>query len=214
MKKATQISIIILSISIFAVNLHAIVSIPAIGDASPAFKAVTTKGQVNFPADYKGKWIVLFSHPADFTPVCETEFKKLAQMVPEFEKLNAQLIGLSVDKAYIHDAWMKELEKDENKKINFPVIDDSNKTICNRYGLIHPKENKDQTIRAVYIIDPVGVVKGIFFYPISNGRSFNEVKRLLMALQATYKDEVATPAEWQPGGNTIAKKKWKMAKVE
>lgn len=192
------------------------ISVPSIGSKAPAFKAETNLGNIDFPAEYTGKWVILFSHPADFTPVCTTEFKKLAKMVPEFEKLNAQLIGLSVDSKYIHGAWVKKLEKDmqakgEEREINFPIVADLDKKISKAYGMIHPNESKEQTVRSVLIIDPNGKVRVIFYYPISTGRSFNEIKRILQALQITDKLGVATPAEWKPGMPTITKKNKKMA---
>jgi peroxiredoxin 2/4 len=182
---------------------------PRIGDTAPSFTAESTQGTIKFPDDYAGKWIIFFSHPADFTPVCKTEFKRLAGMVKELEALNAKLVGISVDPEYTHEAWMRNLEKEMQKgtstkrKINFPVISDPSMNIVKKYGMVHPKESKTQTVRSVYFIDPQGIVRAIFYYPIANGRSFNEVKRLLRALQITDKKHVATPSDWQPGRPTI-----------
>lgn len=183
---------------------------PRIGDQAPAFKAKSTKGPIDFPADFKGKWIIFFSHPADFTPVCKTEFKKFAALIPEFEKLNTALVGISVDQEYTHEVWMRSIEKEteaETKKklpIKFPVIADPEKKVACLYGMIHPNESKEQTVRSVYFIDPQGKIRAIFYYPIANGRSFVEIKRLLIALQTTDKKKAATPADWQPGAPTIS----------
>ncbi len=184
-----------------------------IGDKAPPFKARSTRGTINFPADFKGQWIIFFSHPADFTPVCTTEFKRLAQMADEFKKMNTALVGLSVDSVFTHEIWMRDLEKQltregkRKRNVNFPVVADRHKKIALQYGMIHPNESKEQTVRAIFFIDPEGVVCAELFYPISNGRSFNEVKRLLEALQITYEKDVATPADWQPGKPTISKEK-------
>lgn len=179
---------------------------PQIGDKAPSFVGKSTHGTINFPEDYKGKWVIFFSHPADFTPVCETEFKRLAALVPEFEKLNTQLLGLSVDSTYMHQAWEASLEEKGSKKIKFPIVGDLDKTISAEYGMIHPHESTDQTVRAVFFIDPYGIIRAIFYYPRSSGRSFTEVLRLLQSLQVTDKTGDATPSEWQPGKPTISKK--------
>lgn len=205
--------IIIICIAMTHLSLNAELCGPRIGDKAPSFTADSTKGEINFPADYAGKWIIFFSHPADFTPVCTTEFKRLAGMEREFEKLNTQLVGISVDKEYTHKIWIESLNKQmakEGKKkrvVNFPVVSDVDKKIVTKYGMIHPNESKSQTVRSVFIIDPKGKVRTIFFYPIANGRGFNEIKRMLTALQETDKKNVATPADWVPGKPTISKKK-------
>ena len=176
-----------------------------IGDQAPHFKADSTQGVISFPNAYAGKWVVFFSHPADFTPICATEFKKLASMVGELDKLNTKLVGISVDSAYTHAQWIKDLEKesDNKQKITFPVVADTNRTIAQAYGMIHPKASTTQTVRSVFFIDPKGVIRAIFYYPITNGRNFDEIKRLLVALQTTDAKQVITPANWQPGQKTI-----------
>jgi peroxiredoxin 2/4 len=185
---------------------------PRIGDKAPAFKGRSTEGEVSFPEEFEDNWIIFFSHPADFTPVCTTEFKRLAAMVPEFEKLHTKLVGISVDKEYTHKVWMRNLEKQMEKEIKkklpvkFPVIADPKKRISNLYGMIHPHESKEQTIRSVYFIDPKGIIRAIFYYPIANGRSFNEIKRLLIAMQTSDEKGVATGADWEPGKPTISLK--------
>lgn len=184
---------------------------PQIGDVAPSFTAKSTKGIINFPTNFTGKWVIFFSHPADFTPVCKTEFKRLADLVTEFEKIHTKLIGLSVDPEYVHKIWEQSLEKELAKegkpssKINFPVIGDADRSIAKKYGMIHPKESTKQTVRSVYFIDPKGIIRAIFYYPISNGRNFIEVKRLLQALQISNEKKVATPENWQPGQETISK---------
>lgn len=194
------------------------VTIPGIDELAPSFSADTNKGKISFPKDYKGKWVIFFSHPADFTPVCAEEYKKLVAMIPEFKKLNTEILGLSVDPKYIHDMWKKDLEnhlklsnqkKKSNSKVDFPIISDIDREISKKYGMIHPAQSKTQTIRAVYFIDPKGIIKSIFYYPISNGRNFKEIKRLLTALQITEKTKNATGPNWQPGQATIKVQKRK-----
>lgn len=180
---------------------------PLIGDKAPAFKAVTTQGEINFPEDYQGKWIILFSHPADFTPVCTTEFMTFASMSDEFKSLNTELVGLSVDSLYAHIAWLRKIQELEwngmkNIEVKFPLIEDITMEIANKYGMIQAP-SKTQAVRAVFIIDPQATIRTILYYPASTGRNFNEIKRIIMALQKSDKDSVATPANWTPGDDTI-----------
>lgn len=181
---------------------------PLIGDDAPAFTAVTTQGTINFPADYKGKWVILFSHPADFTPVCTTEFMTFGSMMKEFEALNTQLIGLSVDSLYSHIAWLRKIQELEWKdkkhiEVKFPLIEDIRMQIVNKYGMIQPSQSNTQAVRAVFIIDPEAKIRAILYYPLSTGRNFAEIKRLVLALQKADKDAIATPADWQPGDDVI-----------
>ncbi len=181
---------------------------PLIGDDAPAFTAVTTQGTINFPADYKGKWVILFSHPADFTPVCTTEFMTFGSMMKEFEALNTQLIGLSVDSLYSHIAWLRKIQELEWKdkkhiEVKFPLIEDIRMEIANKYGMIQPSQSNTQAVRAVFIIDPEAKIRAILYYPLSTGRNFAEIKRLVLALQKADKDAIATPADWQPGDDVI-----------
>jgi peroxiredoxin (alkyl hydroperoxide reductase subunit C) len=182
---------------------------PLIGDDAPSFKAVTTMGEINFPRDYKGKWVVLFSHPADFTPVCTTEFMTFASMESEFNALNCQLIGLSIDSIYAHIAWLRTIkEKIEYKgmkdmEINFPVIADLKMDIARKFGMLQPTASDTQAVRAVFMIDPKAKIRAILYYPLSNGRNMDEVMRLLKALQKSDAEGVATPANWQPGEDVI-----------
>lgn len=185
-----------------------VVSLPLIGDKAPSFTAITTKGDINFPADYKGHWVVLFSHPADFTPVCTTEFMTFASMADDFEALNTKLIGLSVDSLYAHIAWLRKIEELEwkgmkNLKINFPLIEDIKMDISSKYGMVQPGQSSTQAVRAVFIIDPEGIIRLIIYYPLSVGRNFDEIKRVIQALQKSDADGVATPADWRPGDDTI-----------
>ncbi|MDD3127296.1 MAG: peroxiredoxin [Candidatus Izemoplasmatales bacterium] len=181
---------------------------PLIGDKAPAFKAVTTQGPINFPDDFAGKWVILFSHPADFTPVCTTEFMTFATMADEFKALNTELIGLSIDSLYAHIAWLRKIQELEwngmkNVEVKFPLIEDIKMEIANKYGMIQPNQSTTQAVRAVFIIDPEAIVRTILFYPASLGRNFDEIKRVILGLQKADKDKVATPANWRPGDDVI-----------
>lgn len=181
---------------------------PLIGDKAPSFKAVTTQGNISFPEDYKGKWVILFSHPADFTPVCTTEFMTFGSMINEFKELNTELVGLSVDSLYAHIAWLRkirELEWKDKKHIDvtFPLIEDIKMDIAKAYGMIQPNSSTTQAVRAVFVIDPKGIIRTILYYPLSTGRNFAEIKRIILALQKADKENVATPADWQPGDDVL-----------
>lgn len=181
---------------------------PLIGDKAPEFVAHTTNGTVNFPADYSGKWVILFSHPADFTPVCTTEFMTFQAMLPDLNKLNTDIIGLSVGTLTGHLAWIEAIKNLkyrgwENMQITFPIIDDMNMEIAKKYGMIHSHASDNKTVRAVFIIDPTGVIRAILYYPLTTGRNFDEIKRTLIALQTTDAFGVATPADWEPGEDAV-----------
>lgn len=182
---------------------------PLIGDDAPVFKAKTTQGDINFPDDYKGKWVILFSHPADFTPVCTTEFMTFASMMHEFKALDTDLIGLSVDSLYAHIAWLRTIkEKIEWKgmkdvEVTFPLIEDIKMEVANKFGMIQPNQSSTQAVRAVFIIDPQAKIRCILYYPLSTGRNFDELKRIILALQKADADGVATPADWRPGDDVI-----------
>ena len=183
-------------------------TMPLIGDKAPEFEAITTQGKINFPADYKGKWVILFSHPADFTPVCTTEFMTFATMSDEFKALNTQLVGLSVDSLYAHIAWLRRIQELEwkgmkNVEVMFPLIEDIRMDVANKYGMIQPGQSNTQAVRAVFVVDPVGKIRTILYYPLSTGRNFDEIKRIILALQKADKDQVATPADWRPGQDVI-----------
>ncbi len=181
---------------------------PLIGDPAPAFQAVTTQGKINFPEDYKGKWVILFSHPADFTPVCTTEFMTFASMLDEFKAMNTELVGLSVDSLYAHIAWLRKIKELEwkgykNLEVTFPLIEDIRMEVAYKYGMIQPGQSNTQAVRAVFVIDPKGKIRLILYYPLTTGRNFDEIKRVILALQKSDKDGVATPADWRPGDDTI-----------
>jgi peroxiredoxin (alkyl hydroperoxide reductase subunit C) len=183
--------------------------LPLIGDKAPSFKAKTTQGEMNFPEDYKGKWVILFSHPADFTPVCTTEFMTFASMQEEFKSLNCELVGLSIDSIYAHIAWLRTIkEKIEYKgmkdvEVKFPLIEDITMEVAKRYGMIQPGESSTKAVRAVFVVDPKAIVRTIIYYPLSLGRNFDELLRVLVALQTADAFGVATPADWRPGDDVI-----------
>lgn len=181
---------------------------PLIGEKAPSFKAVTTQGDINFPEDYSGKWVILFSHPADFTPVCTTEFMTFASMADEFKELNTELVGLSVDSLYAHIAWLRKIQELEwngmkDLDVKFPLIEDIRMDVAKKYGMIQPGQSNTQAVRAVFVIDPEGLIRTILYYPLSTGRNFDELKRIIQALQKADKDSVATPADWRPGDDVI-----------
>lgn len=184
-------------------------TMPRIGDKAPEFKAVTTQGDINFPSDYKGKWVIFFSHPADFTPVCTTEFMTFGKMNEEFEALNCKLVGLSVDGLFSHIAWLRTIhEKIEFNgmkgiEVKFPLIEDISMNIANMYGMIQPGDSTTKAVRAVFYIDPKGIIRTIMYYPSSLGRNFDEIKRVLIGLQTVDNFNVALPADWRPGNEVI-----------
>jgi peroxiredoxin (alkyl hydroperoxide reductase subunit C) len=183
--------------------------LPLIGEKAPSFTAETTQGMINFPDDYQGRWVIFFSHPADFTPVCTTEFMTFASMAEEFKALNAELMGLSIDSTFSHIAWLRTIkEKIEYRgmkglEINFPVISDLTMEVSKKYGMLQPSASTTQAVRAVFVIDPEGLVRAILYYPLSNGRNMQEIKRLLIAMQRSDAHSVATPANWQEGDEVI-----------
>jgi peroxiredoxin (alkyl hydroperoxide reductase subunit C) len=183
--------------------------IPRIGEPAPQFKAVTTQGEINFPGDYKGSWVILFSHPADFTPVCTSEFMTFASMEKDFNDANCKLVGLSVDGLYSHIAWLRTIkEKIEYKgmkdvEVTFPLIEDITMEVATKYGMMMPGESNTKAVRAVFVIDPAGIVRTVLYYPLSLGRNFDELYRIVIALQAADEFGIATPADWQPGDDVI-----------
>lgn len=184
-------------------------SLPRIGEPAPAFKAVTTQGDINFPADYKGSWVILFSHPADFTPVCTSEFMTFASMEEQFNKANCKLVGLSVDGLYSHIAWLRTIKDKieykgmKNVEVTFPLIEDITMEVAKKYGMLMPGESNTKAVRAVFVIDPKGIVRTIIYYPLSLGRNFDELYRVVIALQAADEFNIATPADWRPGDDVI-----------
>lgn len=186
-----------------------VVSMPRIGDKAPEFIAVTTQGTINFPKDYAGEWVILFSHPADFTPVCTSEFMTFAHLEEKFAKANCKLVGLSIDGLYSHIAWLRTIKDKikfkgmEHIEVKFPLIEDITMEVAKKYGMIQPGESETQAVRAVFFIDPKGIVRAIIYYPLSLGRNFDELYRALIAMQTSDAFNVATPADWIPGEDVI-----------
>jgi len=178
------------------------VSLPRIGSPAPQFEAVTTHGTIKLE-DFKGSWLILFSHPADFTPVCTTEFMAFAQIHPKLREINVELMGLSIDSVYSHIAWVRNVEEKLGQKITFPVIADLNKEVATLYGMLMPGESKTETSRCVFIIDDKQIIRAMIYYPLSTGRNMDEIVRLIQALQTTDKHGVACPANWRPGDKVI-----------
>ncbi|MDD1678548.1 MAG: peroxiredoxin [Methanomicrobiales archaeon] len=177
--------------------------LPIIGDLAPDFEVQTTHGPVRL-SDFRGKkWVVMFSHPADFTPVCTTEFIAFASMYDEFLRLNVQLMGLSIDSVHSHLAWVNNLKEKMGVKIPFPIIADLDMKVARLYGMIHEGSSSTATIRAVFFIDDKGVLRAMIYYPLTNGRNIPEIIRLVKALQTTDAHGVATPANWQPGEKVV-----------
>jgi peroxiredoxin (alkyl hydroperoxide reductase subunit C) len=185
------------------------ISMPRIGEKAPEFKAVTTQGEINFPSDYSGKWSILFSHPADFTPVCTSEFMTFASMQDKFKKANCELVGLSVDGLYSHIAWLRTIKEKieykgmKNIEVTFPLIEDITMEVSAKYGMIMPEESNTKAVRAVFFVDPNGIIRAIIYYPLSIGRNFDELYRALIAMQTTDAFNVACPADWQVGDDVI-----------
>lgn len=186
-----------------------IVRMPLIGDKAPTFTAKTTQGDINFPKDFEGSWLVFFSHPADFTPVCTTEFMTFATMQKDFEKRDCKLLGLSIDSLYAHIAWLRTIKEKisyngmADVEVTFPLIEDLKMDVSRAFGMLQPGASTTQAVRAVFIIDPKSIVRAILYYPLSNGRNMDEVMRLLIAMQTSDKYGIATPANWQPGDDVI-----------
>jgi len=182
---------------------------PRIGDEAPEFKAITTQGAINFPTDYTGKWKILFSHPADFTPVCTSEFITFASMQNDFEALNCQLVGLSIDGLFSHIAWLRTIKEKieyrgmKNVEVTFPLVEDITMNVAKLYGMLQPGESTTKAVRAVFFIDPKNIIRAIVYYPLSLGRNFDEIKRVLIGLQTADNFGVALPADWRPGDDVI-----------
>ena len=175
---------------------------PQLNKPAPAFNAKTTHGDRTLE-DYKGKWLVLFSHPADFTPVCTTEFMGFANAADEFSKMNTELLGLSIDSIHAHIAWVRNIEENFGVKIPFPIIADLSMEVAHSYGMVQPGASDTAAVRATFIIDPEGVMRAMVYYPMSNGRSVNEFLRLVKALQTSDENSVATPENWVEGEPVI-----------
>lgn len=194
--------------------LNANAQMPLIGDNAPSFCAQTTQGRINFPKAYAGKWVILFSHPADFTPVCTTEFITFQRMMCDFQSLNTEIIGLSIDNLNDHIKWLKSIEGFsyqgiKNQKIMFPLIADPKMEVAKKYGMIQPKASTTKTVRAVFFIDPNAKIRAILYYPLTTGRNMEEIKRLLIAMQTFDAFGAKTPANWCPGDDVIVKQEKK-----
>lgn len=176
--------------------------LPLIGDPAPAFEAESTHGMIKL-SDFQGKWVLLFSHPADFTPVCTTEFIAFAQDYDEFTKRDVQLIGNSVDSIFSHIAWIRSIEQNAGVEIKFPIIADLEMNVAHAYGMIHPESNGTNAVRAVFIIDPKGTVRAMVYYPLNAGRNIAELLRLIDALQTADREGVSCPANWTPGAEVV-----------
>jgi len=177
-------------------------SMPILGEPAPDFQALTTQGIVKL-SDLKGKWVVMFSHPADFTPVCTTEFIAFSQVADELKELNVHLMGLSIDSVHSHLAWIRNVKEKMGVDIPFPIIADLDMNVAKKYGMIHPGQSSTATIRTVFFIDDKGILRAMIYYPLTNGRYIPEIIRLVKALQTTDKHGVATPANWQPGDKVV-----------
>ena len=175
---------------------------PILGEPAPDFEAVTTQGPVKL-SDFKGKWLVMFSHPADFTPVCTTEFMAFAAIADELKSLNVQLIGLSIDSVPSHLAWIRSIKEKMGVEIGFPIIADLDMKVAKKFGMIHTGQSSTAAVRAVFFIDDKGILRAMIYYPLSSGRYMPEIIRLVKSLQATDKHGVSTPANWQPGDKVV-----------
>ncbi len=176
---------------------------PKIGDKAPDFEAVTTIGNLKFSDYNKGSWVIFFSHPADFTPVCTTEMSGFAQEKAFFAKHNTKLIGLSIDSIHSHIAWVNAVQEKTGVLFDFPIVADISMTVAKLYGMLQPGESETAAVRAVFIIDPEGKVRLIMYYPLNVGRNMEEIKRTLLALQTSDDNKCAMPLNWQPGDKVI-----------
>jgi alkyl hydroperoxide reductase subunit AhpC len=174
-----------------------------IGDLAPNFTAESTEGKIDFHKWAEGSWVILFSHPRDYTPVCTTELGAVAKLKPEFDKRRVKAIGLSVDPLKDHAGWSKDIEETQGTKLNFPLIADADKKVSNLYDMIHPNASDSFTVRSVFIIDPAKKVRLMLTYPASTGRNFQEILRVVDSLQLTDSHKVATPADWKQGEDVI-----------
>ncbi len=176
--------------------------LPRLGEPAPVFEAETTHGRLSL-ADFQGQWVVLFSHPADFTPVCTTEFAAFAKITPRLREMNCEPIGLSIDSLNSHLAWQFWIKDHMGVDIPFPIIADGDRQVAMQYGMIMPEQSGTETSRCVFVIDPGGIVRSMIYYPLTTGRNIDEIVRLVEALQTTDAHQVATPADWRPGDKVI-----------
>lgn len=174
-----------------------------LGDTAPDFEQESTEGRIHFHQWLGEHWGILFSHPADFTPVCTTELGLTAKLKDEFAKRNAKVIALSVDPVDSHQRWISDINETQNTQVNFPIIADADRKVSELYDMIHPNANATLTVRSLFIIDPLKKVRLIITYPASTGRNFNEILRVLDSLQLTDNEKVATPGNWEPGDEVV-----------
>lgn len=177
-------------------------SLPRLDQPAPYFEGRSTQGLVRL-TDYKGKWLVFFSHPADFTPVCASEFVAFEKNRPAFDALDCALLGLSIDSVYSHLAWRESIAQHFGVTIDFPILDDASAAIARRYGMSQSAGHGIHLVRALFIIDPAGIVRAVLWYPKTTGRCVAEVLRLVQALQISDRQQVVTPEGWQPGQDTV-----------
>lgn len=180
-----------------------IYTMPRIGDKAPDFEAVTTKGKIKMSEFAQGKWIIMFSHPADFTPVCTTEMSGFAQRKSEYDALNTELLGLSIDSVHAHLGWVQNVRKNTGVYFDFPIIADLDMKVSKKYGMLQPNESETSAVRAVFFIDPEKKIRLIMYYPLNVGRNMDEILRALEALQTSDKHEVAMPLDWKKGDKVI-----------
>ena len=190
------------------------VTLPRIGDEAPNFTAPTTHGALNFHDWKKGMWAILFSHPADFTPVCSTELIEFAKEQSFFDSKNVKMLGLSIDSIHSHLAWVENLRSIFDLELPFPMIADSKACVAELYGMIHPNESTTVTVRTLFVVDPHNKIRATIYYPLNIGRNTNEVKRLITALQASDKNQIACPVNWQEGEKVIVPPPKTMAELK
>ncbi len=183
-------------------DITSAITLPRLNEPAPDFTAESTHGPITL-SGMRGKWVVLFSHPADFTPVCTTELTEFARRNDEFQGINTQLMGLSIDSIYSHIAWVRSMEENFGVKIPYPMIADLNTHVAQLYGMIHPGASSTATVRCVFVIDDKGIVRAMIYYPLTTGRNVEEVLRLVKALQTADANKVATPVNWNPGEAVI-----------
>ncbi|MDF1697097.1 MAG: peroxiredoxin [Saprospiraceae bacterium] len=193
---------------------ESITSMPRIGDMAPDFEAITTKGKIKFSDFATDKWIVMFSHPADFTPVCTTEMSGFALRKSEFEALNTQLLGLSIDSVHAHLGWVNNVRKNTGVYFDFPIIADIDMKVSKLYGMLQPNESETAAVRAVFFIDPAKKIRLIMYYPLNVGRNMDEIIRSLTALQVSDEHKVAMPLNWMPGDQIIVPPPKTLAEME
>jgi peroxiredoxin (alkyl hydroperoxide reductase subunit C) len=182
---------------------HSPPSLPRLGERAPDFEAETTRGRLRL-SDFAGSWVVLFSHPADFTPVCTTEFVALAEIADDLRTREVELLGLSIDSLHSHLAWLEWIAEQWGREIPFPVIADHDRRVATAYGMVHPGDSGTETTRCVFVIDDKAVVRAMIYYPLTTGRNTDEIVRLIDALQFSDAEALATPANWRPGDKALA----------